>query len=381
MTQDDKSFPRLDCPAPTGSRYDYLKHNSIDSNGSRKYFFALDLHQCAELLPRLIGSIVETMRFLGPKNCALSIIEGHSDDGTYEILKLLRADIENMGVKYFFNRSEIDQTVSDRIVALAELRNLVLEPLVDHPDQYSTNATVLFLNDVSICMEDILELIHQRIYQGADMVCPFDWTFPAGLENDPTFYDVWITRGMTGDSFFNIPIEAANWDRAWDLLWNDDKARKRYFEHKPFQVFSCWSGAAVFTAKPLLNRQIRFRSYVHGECVQGEPQLFCKDMWHIGYGRIAMLPAVNIEYGDEGAKKIKALKGYTSQWVNKDGQESPFEHIEWEAEPPAQIKCYEGPWDHQTWVDWDEHLSDVAADPAAQEIVVNTINGIQKHPD
>jgi alpha-1,3-mannosyltransferase len=215
MTPDDDSFPRLACPAPSGSRYDYLRSNSsitTDPGVRRQYFFALDLHQCAPLLPRLLGSIVETMRFLGPWNCALSVVEGRSDDGTFEILKVLREDVEQIGAKYFFNTNEIDPTADggDRITALAELRNQALKPLVNYPDQYSTESAVVFLNDVSLCMEDILELIHQRLYQKADMTCAINWTY---VGTNPTFYNVWIARGMNSDSFFNIP-EDGSWDLA-----------------------------------------------------------------------------------------------------------------------------------------------------------------------
>lgn len=167
MVPEDITFPRLECPAPTGNRYEYLRTNSTNirvTNVRPKYFFALDLHQCASLLPRLIGSIVETMRFLGPEHCVLSIVEGRSDDGTFEILKLLRAEIEGIGAQYFFNSSDLNPKAGDRISILAELRNQPLEPLTNHPSQYSANTTVLFLNDVSICMEDTLELIHQRLY-------------------------------------------------------------------------------------------------------------------------------------------------------------------------------------------------------------------------
>lgn len=52
MTPEDDFFPRLVC----------------------------NLHQSAKLLHQLIGSIVETMRFLGPEKCALPIIDGRSDD-------------------------------------------------------------------------------------------------------------------------------------------------------------------------------------------------------------------------------------------------------------------------------------------------------------
>jgi alpha-1,3-mannosyltransferase len=96
MTPQDISFPRLDCPAPTGDRYKYLQSNSTTmrvTDAQPKYFFALDLHQCASLLPRLVGSIVETMHFLGPEHCVLSIVEGRSDDGTFEILNVEITDI------------------------------------------------------------------------------------------------------------------------------------------------------------------------------------------------------------------------------------------------------------------------------------------------
>ncbi len=364
MTPEDDSFSKLDCPLPSGDRYDYLRDNStntLDPSVRPKYFFALDLHQCVNILPRLFSSIIESMRFLGPKNCALSVVEGRSDDGTFEILKLLREQVEQIGVTYFFDTNEIDPTAGngyDRIKALAELRNEALRPLVDHPDQYSTDVTVLFMNDVAICMEDILELLHQRLYQNADMTCAMDWTY---VGRDPTFYDVWIARGMNGDSFFNIP-EDGNWNSAWNLFWNDPKAQARLHAGKPFQVFSCWNGATVFTAKPLLEGKIKFRSPYEHECYQGEPQLFCKDMWHHGYGKIAVIPSVNLEYSDEAAKKIKSAKGYVSRWVGNEGDNGMSARIEWETTPPPLIKCI-ATYPNQTWVPWDEQLVEHSSSP------------------
>jgi alpha-1,3-mannosyltransferase len=279
-------------------------------------------------------------------------VEGRSDDGTFEILKLLRMEVGGIGAKYFFNSSDLDPTAGPRIAILAELRNLALKPMLEHPDQYSTNTTVVFLNDVAICLEDILELIHQRIIQNADMICGMDWTY---VGRDPTFYDIWIARGMNGDSFFDIPPDA-NWNSAWNLFWNNPETRQRFDSHKPFQVFSCWNGATVFTAKPLLEQKISFRSVVEGECIQGEPQLFCKELWKLGYGKIAVVPSVNIEYSDEAAKKMKDLKGYVSQWVDTDGEkDDPSIQIEWQATPPALIRCL-GSFRDQTWVPWDEYL-------------------------
>ncbi|KAI9733145.1 MAG: hypothetical protein M1834_003692 [Cirrosporium novae-zelandiae] len=358
-TPEDNFFPRLACPAPSHGRYDYFRDHATtipDPSVRPKYFFALDLHQCAKLLPRLLGSVVESMRFLGPHNCALSVVEGRSDDGTFEILRLLRDRMEPIGVKYFFVTNEIDplsHDIGNRVEALAELRNQALRPLVDHPDQYSTNTTVLFLNDVSLCMEDILELIHQRLYQNADMTCAMDWTY---VGRDPTFYDVWIARGMNGDTFFNIP-EDSNWNSAWDLFWNNPKTYKRFTARMPFQVFSCWNGATAFTAKPLIDKKVRFRGPYDEECYQGEPRLFCKDIWYHGYRKIAVVPSINLEYSDEAAGKIKSAKGYVSNWVESEGRDGMMPLIEWEMTPPPLVKCMAN-YANQTWVPWDEQLAE-----------------------
>lgn len=353
LNPSDTIFPRLECPQPNLDRYAYLKHPSEQSGASQRprFFFALNLHQCVHLLPRLIGSIVETIKFLGPENCALSIVEGRSDDGTFEVLDTLRQSLHTLGVKYFFQTSDIEPLVKggDRIKSLATLRNLALQDLLTNPAHYDADTTVIFSNDIALCMEDILELLHQRRWQGADQTCAMDWTY---VGETPSFYDVWIARGMTGDTFFRIPAENPTWDFAWDLFWNDDKARTRLAASKPFQVFSCWNGVTAFTAKPLMDGSVKFRSHKEGECFQGEPKLFAKDLWANGYGKIAVVPSVNVEYSDEKGRKIKALKGYVSKHVANEEDDAK---IEWEAKPPQKVKCMPTH-DRQFFVDWDEGL-------------------------
>jgi alpha-1,3-mannosyltransferase len=344
MDPEAKSLPRLECPKLDVSRYQYLQVSGQNSTDSPiQYFFALDLRQCVTLLPRLIGSVVEVMRFLGPHNCALSIIEGNSDDGTGEVLAALRPTLQSLGITYHFSTTTIDPKQGDRISALAQLRNLALQPLLaetTNPSlapskkRYTADTTITFLNDVAICPEDILELLHQRTHLQADMVCGMDWTY---VGNDPTFYDVWIARGLAGgDSFFRIPPDGS-WDFAWNLFWNDEESRERLAVRRPFQVFSCWNGAAVFKAAPLVEKGVRFRRAREEECHQGEPQLFCKDLWFYGFGRIAVVPVVNLEYGDEAGRRIKEAKGYASKWVGAEGWRD--ERIEWQREPPEKVKC------------------------------------------
>jgi alpha-1,3-mannosyltransferase len=351
LTSQPSTVPTLKCPALNSTtRYNVLKSRD-SSDPAIQYFFALNLRQNLPLLPRLIGSIVEAIRYLGPSQCALSIVEGNSPDGTADVLTALQPALESMGVEYYFESSAIDPSKEDRVGRLAQLRNKALAPLSDLHDKVTGNTTVIFLNDVSACSEDILELVHQKRAIGADMTCAMDWTY-AG--EHPTFYDVWIGRTINGDSFFEIPPDG-NWDSAWNLFWNADETRDRFFRQRPFQVFSCWNGATAFTAQPILEKTVHFRAANEsaGECRQGEPQLFCKDLWFKGYRKIAVVPSVNLEYSVEKGKKIKELKGYTSDLVSN--QDATDDLIDWRLDPPDMVRCMPT-WADQYWQSWNETL-------------------------
>jgi alpha-1,3-mannosyltransferase len=370
MNPFDTSFPRLSCPVPTHNRYNYLKPTPSSTSPKPKYFFALDLYACAPLLPRLLGSIIETIRFLGPSNCELSIVEGRSHDGTYEILHSLIPELAALNVTYHFTTNTIDPKAGsgvDRVEALAILRNQALHPLSSSPESYSPDTTVLFINDVALCMEDILELIHQRILQHADMTCAMDWIYGGA-----TFYDVWVSRALNGDQFFEIP-QSGSWEFADNLFWNHPASKEKWEAKKPFQAFACWNGATAFTAKPILEQKIKFRTVKRGkgkdgkddECYMGEPTLFCKDMWHEGYGRITVVPSVNVGYDDEESKKVKQTHGRTGEWVEREaemrGERDRDALIVWEAEPPPVVKCvptYQRP----VWVPWDQGLKEKEKD-------------------
>ncbi|KAL6902942.1 glycosyltransferase family 69 protein [Trichoderma evansii] len=316
-----------------------------------RYFFALDLRNCVGLLPRLLGSIIEAMQFLGPRSCALSIVEGDSPDGTGDVLAALRPSLEALGVTYIYNSSTVKSAEGDRIAKLAKLRNMPLEPIFEQSIPIADDASVIFLNDVAACAEDILELILQKQELNADMTCAMDWTYPG---DDATFYDVWIARGINGDSFFHIPANG-NWGEAHNLFWNAPDTRARFDELRPFQVFACWNGATVFSAKPIVEG-LHFRRNYHktDECFQGEPVLFCKDMWWRGYGKIAVVPSVNLEYTDKNGKRLKEDKGFVSDIVaDQDPQD---DLIDWQG-PPDTIRCMPT-WKDQFFQRWNKSLTD-----------------------
>ncbi|KAH6617387.1 cryptococcal mannosyltransferase 1-domain-containing protein [Chaetomium tenue] len=346
--QHSTALPRLECPKFELSRYQQLQVHVTDSDApdaTIQYFFALNLRQCVKLLPRLIGSVVEAMRFLGPKHCALSIVEGNSNDGTGEVLAALRPELEALGVTASPPSPNSATSPSNpSLTPPTPVAAAAATPTTDNP----ATTTIIFLNDVAICPDDILELTLQHTTLNADMVCAMDWTY---VGRDPTFYDVWIARSLAaGDSFFEIPPDG-NWDSAWNLFWNDPVARARFAARQPFQVFSCWNGAVVFRAAPVVEGGVRFRRARKGECHQGEPELFCKDLWFGGWGRIAVVPVVNLEYSDEGGGKIKEAKGYASKWVG--APEWRDEGIEWQAQPPEKVKCM-AKYDAQFFEAWNK---------------------------
>lgn len=414
------------CPAINETRYGYLRASATQP----RYFIALNLRQCVDLLPRLLGSVLEAIRFLGPQNCALSVVEGNSDDGTREVLELLEIEARHLGVRFYLVSSALNPSTSDRIAKLAALRALAVEPITGPvkigPDEgapepwekpirdrlppnrleLAEDAVVIFLNDVAACAEDILELAHQRVFLGAvcvsvslslssciqrklislyflhqEMTCAMDWTH---IEDNPYFYDIWISRTIHGDLFFDIPPDGS-WSRAQNLFANEPVARSRLAAGRPFQVFSCWNGAVAFTAAPLIPHDgVRFRGPRPGECFQGEVQLFCKDLWARGRGRLAVVPSVNLEYSDAMGRVIKNSKGYVTDFVAreafedaedaakaakaaaeaKDGavdvdvvekKKRPGPRIdEWRG-PPAMVKCMPS-FNRQSWMLWNESL-------------------------
>ena len=348
MDLSDTTVPRMSCHSPIGARYNHLKPEAkpasaspTDANSTIRYFLALDLFEVAALLPRLMGSVVEVMRHLGPENCALSIVEGRSQDITYKVLDALREPLAGLGVPYTLTTSSLDPKHGEvnRIEALAELRNLALRPLLTHPELYDAkDTTVIFLNDIAVCPHDILELVHQQFAQGADMSCAMDW-----IPNGP-FYDVWVSRGINGDTFFEIP-QNAGWEFAGNLFWSDSYSKTRYEKKAPVQVYACWNGIAVFTATPLLSGGVSFRQSVEKECYMGEPTLLCKDFWRQGRGKIMIVPTINVGYNDADGAVIKEKQGSVEDSVDVKTDvglkrdEGEAGGIKWQIKPPGAVKC------------------------------------------
>ncbi|KAL8958082.1 MAG: hypothetical protein Q9193_004792 [Seirophora villosa] len=376
--------PQLQCRAPSEERYAHLRSFAAQKP---RFFFALDLYQAAGILPRLLASILETIKFLGPEFCFLSIVQGNSTDGTSEMLQTLRQDAFALGLDFSLVQSNMDsrKTTTDRIETLSALRNLALAPLLNNASRFSSSSsssaaaeetTILFLNDISACATDMLELLHQRRVQNATMACPMDFS------DDGLFYDVWVARSMTGDLFFHIP-RSGLWSRARDLLWDDPARKRRLRARLPFQAFACWNGMAAIGATPFLERGVRFRRSKLGECYMGEPTLLCKDLWREGFGKVLVVPSVWVAYSRAASVRVKREEGFVEENIeggrrrrgngsdtgedDEEDGEGLQELVEWETEPPPRINCPVPSFADPQWVPPYEGFVDISSEQEEEE--------------
>ena len=189
MNPFDTTFSHLSCLALTHIRYDYLKFTSSSPlNSKPKYFFALNFYNYASLFSYLLNIIIEIIIFLRLSNCVLFIIEGRFHDNIYEILHFLTLLFAVLNLIYIFTTNGINPKAGaniDHIETFATLRNQALYPLIFFTNSFDFDTIILFINDIALCIKDILKLIYQRHLQQADITYAMDWIY-----NGSIFYNV-----------------------------------------------------------------------------------------------------------------------------------------------------------------------------------------------
>lgn len=151
-----------------------------------------------------------------------------------------------------------------RIPVMAAIRNMALLPLLnvstirDVPQAGSRSGgnspsptlalglphpvRVVFLNDVVVYAEDVVELISTAGGE-YDMACGMDYEILK-------FYDTWVARDMSGATM-----------SGWYPYLRDATAQALLRKGEPFRVFSCWNGAVVVPASIIVEDGILFRSW------------------------------------------------------------------------------------------------------------------------
>lgn len=165
---------------------------------------------------------------------------------------------------------------------------------------------------------------------------------------------------MQGELFY--PIDQAWWapsDRFLDVSPSDKEA---YEQLRPFQAFASWGGMAVLAPTPFLPpHNLRFRRGREGECAASECELICRDLWEVGWGRVQVVPSVQVSWRCSGAEfslgtfetspsTLPALSTLIcNRWDGQGqipmlfGRTSECHSERADPRPPSQVKCYEWP--------------------------------------
>lgn len=101
---------------------------------------------------------------------------------------------------------------------------------------------------------------------------------------------------MQGDLFY--PISPPSWSPSDAFLTTSPVSREAYDNLQPFQAFASWAGMAVLAATPFLGANgLRFRRsdpMRKDECAGSECELICRDLWERGFGRVQVVPSVQV---------------------------------------------------------------------------------------
>ncbi|TPX31845.1 hypothetical protein SmJEL517_g04939 [Synchytrium microbalum] len=282
-----------------------------------RLYLALDVKDYADGLPLVLAQLIRLSRLLTPEGLAseesrkathlftspfkhpnnldgtnifISVYESDSTDDTARIAMSWYTALSILGIPCRVVVNGVSRSgIPNRIEFLAEVRNRVLDPLVELWRQGDEFDRVVILNDVVFCAEDILELIFQSMQQDSSITCGLDY-FETG------FYDIWVARDIDGQEFRKQP---------WDAFVPTPESASRLSRGLPFQAQCCFNGVAVYVAKPLATRQVQFRRSEKGtECAASECSLICNDLAREGYGRVLVVPRVRFAYDTRTYGKV-----------------------------------------------------------------------------
>ncbi|KAG7093756.1 hypothetical protein E1B28_007405 [Marasmius oreades] len=288
------------------------KRGSDVAKAPHKYFFAINLYNSFDILPDLFSTLFRVSAILGYPNIFVSIYENGSTDQTKALLRIFSSLTHAVGLRFTIRTSMRTRgAFNHRIEYLAEVRNAAFLPLHELRDgEGEIFDTIVFMNDVLPCVDDLLELIYQSRLNNAGITCAADYMYHTELQT-PVFYDNWVARDINGTALENAPFER---------VFNHPPSNSRWLAHLPVQVQSCWNGIAVLDPEPFyLASRVKFRMarITEGECSASECSLICNDYWEAGYGRIMMVPRVKLAYDSKvydlihpARRNLTSIRGY-----------------------------------------------------------------------
>lgn len=291
--------------------------------GGHKVMIALNLHSSQDVLPAIANAILNSLRYLGIENVFVSVYENGSWDHTPEGLGHLGAVLSGLGVRHHIRsaREETIWTGVDRIKLLSEYRNMALSSFENADRALHGISELVFINDVFLCAQDILELIWERNLQKADASCGTDWresktifdeygwtsksNGPPNTDNPSksvVLYDSWVARSLTGKTLRPRLDFLTEYRDGYSVIFDheDTKLYQNRFQNAlAVPVYSCWNGIVALTPTPFrAPTGLKFRAADRkiDECPSSECQLLAKDFWSLGFDKWILVPKVAVTY-------------------------------------------------------------------------------------
>jgi alpha-1,3-mannosyltransferase len=164
-----------------------------------KYYIALNLFNSFDVALDILGTVFRVAAVLGYQNVYISIYENGSTDQTKALLRLFDALTRSVGMRTTIRSSTRTRgAFNHRIEYLAEVRNAALVPLYELRDSENEYFdTIVFMNDILPCVDDVLELIWQSRNNNAGITCAADYMYHDEI-GSPVFYDNWVARVSSG---------------------------------------------------------------------------------------------------------------------------------------------------------------------------------------
>lgn len=144
-----------------------------------KYYFAINLYNSFDIIPDLFSNMFKVSAILGFHNVFISVYENGSNDQTKALLRLFDALGRSIGLRIVIRTSlRTRGAFNHRIEYLAEVRNAALAPLWElRETEGEVFDSIIFMNDVLPCIDDVLELVWQSRRQNAGITCGSDYIF------------------------------------------------------------------------------------------------------------------------------------------------------------------------------------------------------------
>lgn len=132
-----------------------------------------------DIIPDLFSNMFKVSAILGYHNVFVSVYENGSTDQTKALLRIFDALSRSVGLRVVIRTSlRTRGAFHHRIEYLAEVRNAALVPLWEMRDsEGEIFDSIIFMNDVLPCIDDLLELVWQSRRQNAGITCGSDYIF------------------------------------------------------------------------------------------------------------------------------------------------------------------------------------------------------------